>query len=87
MDDIERRALHATPGPWWSWVEGRDGVAGDTFIGRGLDGARLTDLYLSTDGGERVTAEDHDFIAHAREDVPRLVAEVRRLRSINGDDR
>ena len=31
----------------------------------------------------RATApvEDHDFVAHARQDVPRLVAEVRRLRS------
>ncbi len=26
------------------------------------------------------TVEDHDFIAHARQDVPRLLAEVRRLR-------
>lgn len=82
LDAIEARSSAATPSPWWSWVEGRDGVAGDTFIGRGLDGARHPDLYLSTDPGERVSSEDHDFIAAARQDVPRLVAEVRRLRGL-----
>ena len=78
----EDRALSATPGPWWSWVEGRDGLAGDTFIGRGVEGARQSDLYLSADPGERIRVEDHEFIAHARQDVPRLVAEVRRLRGL-----
>jgi hypothetical protein len=52
----------------------------------GLDDA-CPDLYL------RHTAPDHsgpvpaptegqDFVAHARQDVPRLVAEVRRLRAL-----
>jgi hypothetical protein len=81
LQTIESRVRAATEGPWWSWVEGRDGTSGDTFIGRGPKGARRTDLYLSTDEpGHSITPEDHDFIAHARQDVPRLVAEVRRLR-------
>jgi hypothetical protein len=80
LDAVERRCLAATPPPWWAWVEGRDGVAGDSFIGRGLDGARHSDLYLSTYPGEVVSAADYDFIAHARQDVPLLLAEVRRLR-------
>jgi hypothetical protein len=35
------------------------------------------DLYLS--GG---TPQDQDFVAHARQDIPNLLAEVRRLRSL-----
>ncbi len=82
LEVIAARSAAATSGPWWAWVEGRDGLGGDTFIGRGVDGARHPDLYLSTDPGERVSAEDHDFIAHARQDVPALVAEVRRLQGL-----
>jgi hypothetical protein len=84
LEAIEGRATAATPGAWWSWIEGRDGTSGDTFIGRGTDGARHPDLYLSTDLGATVTPEDLDFIASARQDVPRLVAEVRRLRALLG---
>jgi hypothetical protein len=81
LDAMEARASAATPGPWWSWVEGRDGTSGSTFIGRGLDESPGTDLYLSIEGSEVASAEDHDFIAAARQDVPRLLTEVRRLRS------
>lgn len=80
LDAIEARCWAATPSPWWAWVEGRDGTSASSFIGRGLDGARHPDLYLSTDPGERVSTADYDFIAHARQDLPRLLAEVRRLR-------
>jgi hypothetical protein len=59
---------------------GRDGTSASSFIGRGLDGARHSDLYLSTDPGEQVRTADYDFLANARQDVPRLLAEVRRLR-------
>jgi hypothetical protein len=79
---IESRSAAATPGPWWSWVEGRDGTSGDTFIGRGREGARYPDLYLSTDPGDRVSDEDLDFIAGARDDIPKLIAEVRRFRKL-----
>lgn len=82
---IETRVAAATPGPWWSWVEGRDGVAGDTFIGRGHEEQRSDDLYLSTGESNAVTDADHDFIAHARQDVPRLLTEVRRLRDLLGE--
>jgi hypothetical protein len=84
---IEGIAAAATPGPWTSFVEGRDHTGGDDFIRTGgLDDA-CPDLYLRHDspdrtGVVRVPIEDLDFIAHAREDVPRLVAEVRRLRDL-----
>ena len=79
LDAIERRHRAATPGPWHSWVEGRDGSSGDTFIQR--DGP---DLYLSQDkeggGVEIPSPADHDFIAGAYQDIVALVQEVRRLR-------
>jgi len=82
LDAMEARASAATPGPWWSWVEGRDGLSGDTFIGRGLGESRGSDLYLFDEHGRRVSDEDHDFIAAARQDLPRLLTEVRRLRAL-----
>jgi hypothetical protein len=70
--EIEARHGLAAPGEWKSLVEGRDMWSGSSFIQR--DGGRGEDLYLS--GG---TTEDQDFIANAHQDIPRLVAEVRRL--------
>jgi hypothetical protein len=67
---IEKRCAAATPGPWRSYVEGRDHQSGSDFIRTQGD-----DIELSG-----ATTDDQDFIAHAREDLPRLVAEVRRLR-------
>lgn len=84
---IEGRAASATHGPWKAFIEGRDHTSGADFIRTGgLDDA-APDLYLSHDSPDRTglvvaPMEDHDFIAHARQDVPRLVAEVRRLRSL-----
>lgn len=77
LDEIEARCAAATPGPWTSWVEGRDHSAGSSFI-------RTGDL---SDSGEDIelsgaTVADQDFIAQARQDVPRLLAEVRRLRRL-----
>jgi hypothetical protein len=67
LDEIERRCAAATAGPWKSWWEGRDHGAGDSVITTGSE-----DIYLT--GG---TMADQDFIAHARQDVPVLIQEVR----------
>ena len=82
---IEERAAAATSEPWESFVEGRDHMSGDGFIRTGGLDDSSPDLYLSHDSPDRTGSvpapvEDQDFIAHARQDVPRLVAEVRRLR-------
>jgi hypothetical protein len=78
LAEIERRCLAATPGPWRSLVEGRDHTSGDSMVGVG--GARGEDMYV-TIGGHPASAADQDFIAGARQDVPRLIAEIRRLRA------
>ena len=68
---IKLRVNAATPGPWRSIVEGRDQDSGESFIMTGGD-----DIYL-----RGASVADQDFIAHAREDVIRLLAEVDRLRA------
>ncbi len=76
LEAIERRCAAARPGPWTSFVEGRDFFGGSNMI-------RVTDDDDSQPDIEPLgaTVEDQDFIAHARQDVPRLLAEVRRLRA------
>ena len=74
LEEIRKRCEAATSGPWISYVEGRDHLAGDSFIKRGGE-RRKEDLYLT--GG---TVADQDFIAHARQDIPSLLEEVERLR-------
>ncbi len=71
LDQIEARLLAATPGPWKSLVEGRDHTSGSSFIQ-----TPASDIEPSG-----ATAADQDFIAHARQDLPKLLAEVRRLRA------
>jgi hypothetical protein len=66
-----RRCNAATIGPWESFVEGRDHESGDSFIRTGGN-----DIYLSG-----ATVDDQDFIAMARQVMPRLIAEIARLRS------
>jgi hypothetical protein len=61
----------AAPGPWKSFVEGRDHTSGSSFIATPGSDIELTGA----------TAADQDFIAHARQDVPRLLDEIRRLRA------
>ena len=70
LHEIETRCESATGGPWRSFVEGRDHDNGSDFIQTAGDDIELT-------GG---TVADQDFIANARQDVPKLLAEVRRLR-------
>ena len=75
------RASEATPGPWRSYVEGRDHESGSNFIMTGEGRSRGEDIELSG-----ATIADQDFIAAARQDVQRLVSEVRRLRAGQGGD-
>ena len=77
LDRIERRCNAATKGPWESFVEGRDFLGGSDFIRTGGLDADSPDIELIG-----ATVEDQDFIAHARQDVPQLLEEVRRLKRI-----
>jgi len=81
--EIEARAEAATRGPWQSFIEGRDHLAGDSFIMTGSESDRGPDLYLTWDplASEEQRLADQDFIAHARQDVTALAVDLRELRA------
>lgn len=72
---VEARAAAATPGPWVveRCSDGRESISAPEWDG-GVWVAATEDY--ATD----YATEDAEFIAHARSDVPALVAEVKRLR-------
>lgn len=71
---IKARCEAATPGPWQTTVF--YGVSSPKSKGYSVD----TDKYVGV--VEEVSLKkDAEFIAHAREDVPKLVAEVEQLQS------
>ncbi|MBR0831797.1 hypothetical protein JQ612_01230 [Bradyrhizobium manausense] len=73
IETIRARCEQATAGPWRSFIEKRDKISGPDFIQTGGE-----DIYLTG-----ATIADHDFIAHARQDIPRLIAEIERLRAVD----
>jgi len=74
---IRARCAAATPGPWRAYIEGRDHTSGSSFIMTGEGEVRGDDIELSG-----ATLADQDFIAHARQDIPRLLAEIQRLQNL-----
>lgn len=96
LADIEDRARAATPGPWYVRQLDDDSamnlVAISTAIdtGRGerwpdFDAGEILAATLVQHPGYVNTADERWdenawFIAHARQDIPRLIAEIRRLR-------
>ena len=69
LDEIKARAAAATEGPW---------VNDSTEIGRPFPGTDTIDVWVAESchpNGDGIDGEaDAEFIAHARTDVPRLVA-------------
>lgn len=86
LSDIEARAKSAQTGPWVARkATDLEGWPCAFTTGEDDDGNRWV---VETDGvpasqTNGATAEDDArFVAHARQDVPALVAEVRRLRAL-----
>lgn len=82
LDQIEERVRRASPEPWEAFVFPNPNDQDFIRIGS-LDDSQ-PDMYIEQYVGATkvpVPASDIDFIAHAREDVPALIAEVRRLRA------
>ena len=75
LNQIKQRCDKATSGPWVSYIEGRDHTSGSNFIMTGNKNNRGEDIELI--GG---TIYDQDFIAHARQDIPNLINEIKRLK-------
>lgn len=82
LDEIEDRAAAATPGPWETRI-GRGGPRnGDAAVwtAEPVEEACVSGHVRIADCGYR--GLDADFIAHARTDVPALLAEIDRLRAV-----
>jgi len=75
--EIEKRCLSSSPGPWKAYIEGREHSSGCHFIMTGEKDIKGEDLEIS---GARI--EDFDFIANAKQDIPELIKEIRRLNQI-----
>ncbi|MFJ9777020.1 hypothetical protein ACIRVF_38295 [Kitasatospora sp. NPDC101157] len=91
LDSMEVRIAAASTGPWIPVLETRGATGGASCIQIApATVVKDDEIYLSrfTDG-EQVQVgpdlqldADLDFIASARQDMPRLIAEVRRLRAL-----
>jgi hypothetical protein len=75
---IETALRNATPGPWIPHLEDVQPIGGCSVIWVG-DEADEPDLYVWLED-EIAPSADIEFIASAREDVPRLMSELRYLR-------
>ena len=82
LQGIEDRSISGTKAPWIPMIEGITHTSGEDFIMTGVNSAneyrnpeRGTDLYLI--GG---TKEDLIFIANAKQDILKLISEIRRLK-------
>ncbi len=77
---MEKRAGDATRGPWYAeildgYITGRIMSDHHTY-----EGKSVTDPLSMTNF-------DSEFIAYARTDIPRLIREVRRLRTLTGESK
>lgn len=72
LNAIEQRANAATPGPW---------VDTDPRHIRHAEPNIYAGDYEVADVYDNNGCDDSSFIAHARQDIPALIAEIRRLRA------
>lgn len=98
LNDIEERANSATPGPWFvQQLDDREFMtlvavstapdAESDDSSKGFQSGRNVALTLVQNPlyaaiSDELWDENARFIAHAREDIPRLVTEVKRLRTL-----
>lgn len=84
LDEIKARAEKATPGPWE--VDYNEPFSSDIVgIFQEEQERYIVKLEEQDETDYPTTRDDADFIAHAREDIPALIAEVERLTAENAD--
>lgn len=85
LNAIKKRAEKATSGPWKVYQDEFSTRISSELIHPQLKGPApvITEAH-DVHGviGIYISANDTDFIVHAREDVPALIAEVERLRGV-----
>ena len=75
---LDAVAAQATPAPWVAFLDSNPAIGGCSII-QIVDEPYPRDMYLWL-GQDPAPDEDYDFVAASREDVPTLVAEIRRRR-------
>ena len=87
LDAIRERAEAATEGPWAPWLDqdGQPHMDGLLMVGNAdaviPDGEVWIENVDVNPIAHTYTPEDRQFIAHARTDMPDLLAELKRLRA------
>ncbi len=86
---IKQRLYLATGGNWYYFLEGRDHTSGSSFI---MTNVPNRDDWKNPNRGEDLeisgaTHADNEFIAHARQDIPMLLAEIERLKAMMNNKR
>lgn len=76
LENILEICNKATASPWTSYIEGRDFDSGSSFIMTGENENRDYDIEFI-----KIKPEDQDFIAMARNVIPKLIDEIITLRS------
>lgn len=71
---IAARSDSASPGPWTPFLTDDGGIGGSNVIWVSDDDDQ-PDLYIWIDS-EPAPNGDYEFVAHVREDIPRLLAEL-----------
>jgi hypothetical protein len=80
LAELERLTAAATPGPWTANIEEEAPIGGHSMISLdGLPGDCPPDMYVLHDR-QIAPSADIKFIAAARNYMPRLIAELRRVR-------
>ncbi|HEY9409311.1 MAG TPA: hypothetical protein VIQ30_22740 [Pseudonocardia sp.] len=79
LDAIRARAEGATDGPW---VVGGTAPSGGVYFGTTHDPDDWDEPGVLLGTALAIDGTDAEFIVHAREDVPALLAEVERLRGM-----
>ncbi len=80
LDKILNRCKSTQKGPWKAYIEGRDHTSGSNFIKTGQGKERGEDIEFYG-----ASIEDIDFMAQAKQDIPRLIKEIKRLKNLNND--
>ena len=86
LGPIKERAERATEGPWVFDRKATGGEASPSLFSNAKILGDLAPMPITT-GTPFWTDSDFDFIAHARADIPALVAEVEALRAALGAER
>jgi hypothetical protein len=80
LEAIQKRADAATPGPWSAFTDPARRADQSLIVAPPPEYGLI---HVQTHKDFASLNHDATFIAHAREDIPKLLAEVRRLRDEN----